>query len=100
MFCSKCGANVAEGAGFCNACRAPVASVGIAQAAAPPAAPPVYVASAGRALTTPYAGCWLRFVAFIIDAIVLGFAGAVLTLPFGAGFGLHGLLRGRAFGSP
>jgi|ERR1700722_3721769 uncharacterized RDD family membrane protein YckC len=100
MFCSKCGANVAEGAAFCNACGAPVASVGIAQAAAPPAAPPVYVASAVVALTTPYAGFWLRFVAFIIDAIVLGFAGAVLTLPFGAGFGLHGLLRGRAFGSP
>src|SRR4029077_10089118 len=97
MFCSKCGANVAEGAAFCNACGAPVASVGIAQAAAPPAAPPVYVASA-VAPATAYAGLWLRFVAFIIDAIVLGFAGAVLTLPFGAGFGLHGLLRGRAFG--
>jgi len=100
MFCSKCGANVAEGAAFCNACGAPVASVGIAQAAAPPAAPPVYVASAVVAPTTPYAGFWLRFVAFIIDAVVLAFVGTIVTLPFGATVGLHALLKGGGFRSP
>jgi len=100
MFCSKCGANVAEGAAFCNACGAPVASVGIAQAAAPPAAPPVYVASAVVALTTAYAGFWLRFVAFIIDAVVLAFVGTIVTLPFGATVGLHALLKGGGFRSP
>ena len=99
MFCSKCGANVAEGAAFCNACGAPVASVGIAQAAAPPAAPPVYVASA-VAPATAYAGFWLRFVAFIIDAVVLAFVGTIVTLPFGATVGLHALLKGGGFRSP
>ena len=100
MFCSKCGANVIEGSTFCYACGTPVAGVGVPRVAGPPIAPPAgYVAVPG-APRFVYAGFWLRFVALLIDFIVLGFAGAILTLPFGAGFGLHGLLRGRAFGSP
>jgi uncharacterized RDD family membrane protein YckC len=100
MFCSKCGANVTEGSAFCNACGAPVAGVGIPRPAGPPVAAPVGYAAVPGAPRLTYAGFWLRFVALIIDTIVLGFAGAILTLPFGAGFGLHGLLRGRAFDSP
>jgi uncharacterized RDD family membrane protein YckC len=100
MFCSKCGANVSEGSTFCNACGAPVTGVGIPRPAGAPVSAPVGYAAVPGAPRFVYAGFWLRFVAIIIDAIVLGFAGAVLTLPFGAGFGLHGLLRGRAFGSP
>lgn len=90
MFCSRCGANVAEGAAFCGACGAPVAGVGIAHAAAPPAAAP----------TTAYAGFWLRFVAFLIDAVVLAFVSTIVTLPFGAAVGFHALLRGGGFRSP
>jgi uncharacterized RDD family membrane protein YckC len=59
-----------------------------------------YVAPAAIAPRVAYAGFWLRFVAFIIDAVVLGFVGAIVTLPFGATFGLRALLRGRAFESP
>ena len=101
MFCSRCGANLAEGAAFCGACGAPVAGVGIAHPAAPPAAAPsVYVASPVVAPTTAYAGFWLRFVAFLIDAVVLAFVGTIVTLPFGAAVGFHALLRGGGFRSP
>lgn len=100
MFCSKCGANVSEGSTFCNACGAPVAGVGIPRPAGTPVAAPIGYAAVPGAPRVTYAGFWLRFVALIIDTIVLGFAGAILTLPFGAGFGLHGLLRGKAFESP
>jgi uncharacterized RDD family membrane protein YckC len=46
---------------------------------------------------TAYAGFWLRFVAWFIDAIVLGIGGAILTAPIvGVGFfNLHALMHGR-----
>lgn len=66
MFCSRCGTVVAEGAAFCSTCGAPVAGTGIV---APVGAP----AGAGPAggPTVHYAGFWLRFVALIIDGLVL-----------------------------
>lgn len=45
--------------------------------------------------TVKYAGFWLRFVAFIIDAIVLGFIGFLITIPFAASLGLGGMMHGR-----
>jgi uncharacterized RDD family membrane protein YckC len=100
MFCSKCGANVTEGSTFCNACGAPVAGVGVPRVAGPPIAAPVGYAAVPGAPRAVYAGFWLRFVAIIIDGLVLALAGAIVTAPFGASFGLHSLLRGRALGSP
>ena len=80
MYCSKCGANVADGTAFCSACGQPMVGFSVGQAATPPAsAPPaapggtVYAppAQAGwqapAALPVAYAGFWLRFVAWIID---------------------------------
>jgi uncharacterized RDD family membrane protein YckC len=87
MFCSKCGANVADGVTFCGACGQPVP--GIAVAAGTYANP----GAAARPVVA-YAGFWLRFVAFIIDAIVLGVAGTIITLPFMATIGLRGLFGG------
>lgn len=99
MFCSKCGANVAEGIAFCSACGQPVGGVAVPSAGVqPPAsgwpAPPpgTYVAARGG---VAYAGFWLRFVALIIDAIVLGIVGAIITLPFAASMGMHAFMRGR-----
>jgi len=82
MFCSKCGANVTEGSAFCPSCGMPVAgySVGGQAPVAPtvpaaggyaPAAggyPPGYAAARP---TVTYAGFWLRFVAVIIDRLIL-----------------------------
>lgn len=90
MFCSKCGANVAEGAAFCASCGMPVVGYSVGQAptggAAPPAqgsAPAAGTAGsyapaagsyapgyAGARPTVTYAGFWLRFVAAIIDCLV------------------------------
>ncbi len=73
MFCAKCGAAVAEGSPFCGTCGNPVG-------AAAPVSAVGYTATAipAAAMYQPlYAGFWLRFVAYIIDAIIIG-------IPFGA----------------
>jgi uncharacterized RDD family membrane protein YckC len=84
MFCSKCGANVAEGTAFCSSCGMPVAGYSVggqAGGAAPPpaggyapatAAPGGYAPGYAAARpTVTYAGFWLRVVAAIIDGLVL-----------------------------
>jgi uncharacterized RDD family membrane protein YckC len=113
-FCSKCGANVPDGSGFCNACGQPLpaSSAPTVPLSAPP---PVYATSPavatppqpndlppGCAVLQPrylptnvaFAGFWLRFVAWIIDSIVLGVLSGMLMVPFG-GFRLHHLLSGH-----
>jgi uncharacterized RDD family membrane protein YckC len=117
MYCSKCGANVPEGAAFCSACGQPVPTTSAVPPASPAYTPPLPVPPANQyppayAPTTQaawqtsarppvaYAGFWLRFVAFIIDAIVLYFVGTIITLPFIASMGLRGIMRGHMPISP
>jgi uncharacterized RDD family membrane protein YckC len=107
MFCSKCGANVADGTAFCSACGQPMVGFSVAQSAAgTPASPagPGYAPPAQAGWQAPavrpavaYAGFWLRFVAFIIDAILLHFVSVILLLPFAAslGMGMRGMMMGR-----
>jgi len=112
MYCSKCGANVPEGAAFCAACgqRLPGASaVQPGPEATPepvviPAATSIYTAPSQQTWQAPvavaqptvgYAGFWLRFVAVIIDGILLYFVQKLLFLPFGLGMGMRGILHGR-----
>lgn len=111
MYCSKCGANVADGTAFCSACGQPMVgfSVGQAAAATPSASPvapggTVYAPPAQAGLQAPaaraavaYAGFWLRFVAAIIDGLILYFVGMILFLPFAAsmGMGMRGMMTGR-----
>ena len=111
-FCSRCGANVGEGAQFCSACGQPMPAAAprvtpqpsVAQPipayAGAPIVPPADLIGCAvlqpRPVTVAYAGFWLRFVAWFIDAIVLVIGGGVLTAPI-TGFGLinfHTLLRG------
>jgi uncharacterized RDD family membrane protein YckC len=79
MFCSKCGASNLEGAAFCSACGQPIGGF----APAPPTgAPATYGAAPAARPPVYYAGFWLRFVAYIIDSIVLGFfVGVTIALP-------------------
>lgn len=105
MFCSKCGANVPEGTAFCSACGQPMGGPSPASTpppaagwpAAPPAAAPVYGAARP---TIAYAGFWLRLVALIIDAIVLGIIGSIVTFPFVASMGMVTFMHGRMHMSP
>ena len=107
MFCSKCGANVADATAFCSACGQPMVGFSVAQSAAgtpastaaPGYAPPAQAGWQAPAVrpAVAYAGFWLRFVAFIIDAILLHFVSVILLLPFAAslGMGTRGMMMGR-----
>lgn len=105
MFCSKCGTAVAEGASFCSACGQPlggpqpVAAVPPFIGTAPTAPIPAPQVAAGQPAPAPwpvaapppqriYAGFWLRFVAFIIDSLILGIPLSVLIGLGAAVFGL------------
>jgi len=111
MYCSRCGAAAAENAPFCSNCGqslsdAPSQPVGIApipapvfsapgvSAGAPPMTAPVMSVpaypAAAAAFSQPYAGFWLRLVAYIIDSVVLVlglcvFVGLIAAV-VGAGF--------------
>jgi uncharacterized RDD family membrane protein YckC len=84
MFCSKCGANVTDGAAFCSACGQPtgaVTTVGGAPVRPAPGLPAPYAAPRlAPVLPSPYAGFWLRVVAHLIDDLLLGIGMGVLVL--------------------
>ncbi|HXW55782.1 MAG TPA: RDD family protein [Candidatus Cybelea sp.] len=92
MYCSKCGASVADSVAFCPSCGQPAGG-------APVTVPAMAPGSAVRPGVS-YAGFWLRFVAFIIDAIVLQFVRFALTLPFAASLSMRMFMRGRMPMSP
>jgi uncharacterized RDD family membrane protein YckC len=104
MYCSKCGANIPEGVAFCPACGQPTGSVATTSqptivaspAYTPPPPAPTWQAPVA-APTVGYAGFWLRFVALIIDGIIIFFVRKLLFLPFGlqTGMGMRGIFRGR-----
>lgn len=97
MFCSKCGAAIAAGSTFCQACGTPVPAAAVPVPGTPALSVPT--AQAGVSphwLPTPariYAGFWLRVVAYLIDALLLGVVMLALCLPLvmltGIGAGLR-----------
>lgn len=118
MFCSKCGSQVADNAGFCSSCGQPTTGESASprgiplapggftppttapSAAFPPPAPVSPTMSAPPAAYPPtsatrpigYAGFWLRFVAWIIDRIILGIAFSFISIPFIAATSMRGWL--------
>lgn len=83
MFCSSCGATVKEGVAFCGSCGKPIVGHSVAQASPGAAASGVSAAVGSSVPIVPggmaaardtglYAGFWLRFVAAIIDGLVIG----------------------------
>jgi len=90
VYCSKCGASLTPDVAFCGSCGAPVGRA-VAPAPAPPL-PPAYPAvpartpyadPAGLAVSKNfvYAGFWLRFVACLIDRVIIGVAILLLFVP-------------------
>jgi len=85
VYCTKCGAGLAQGAVFCSVCGQTTGG--------PTTVAGVPVVSAGGAWTAgpvlPYAGFWLRFVAYIIDGFVLGagFIAIIVVLAMVTGLG-------------
>jgi uncharacterized RDD family membrane protein YckC len=96
MYCSKCGANVTDGAAFCSACGQPsiaAAAVGTAPVRPIPGLPAPYAAPALAPIPpSPYAGFWLRVVAHLIDDVLLGIGFGILVL-IGVAFIGIGALR-------
>jgi uncharacterized RDD family membrane protein YckC len=83
MFCSKCGANVPAGAAVCAACGQAVGGVAV----------PVYAAPMLPLVV--YAGFWLRFVAWIIDRVLLGVVTRVVLFPFFGFSAMRMILHGH-----
>ena len=91
MFCSRCGLKVEEGLRYCGACGQ---EVGL------PVTPPQISASAPISVPHRYAGFWLRFVAHLIDHIVLGIPFFLIVMvPIFLFGGLH-LLAHRGVPGP
>ena len=100
MYCTRCGSQVNEGVRFCTACGQEVGAIAPATPIAASAPPPPVVASAppppvmATAPVSPallYGGFWVRFVALLIDSLILGipFMLIVIVLMFFlGGFGL------------
>jgi uncharacterized RDD family membrane protein YckC len=93
MFCPKCGTQLADDAAFCTSCGQAVQRIPSAAYPSPTAPPPPQPQAVEqqpaqnvwqtRATSQPmaYAGFWLRLVAYIIDAIILGMAGVIAFFP-------------------
>lgn len=94
MFCSRCGTSLVEGTTFCTNCGAPQgsavpvaavnapagSSMGAPVAAYPPGgaiAPPIGAVPMNYVPMVPYAGFWLRAVAYLLDALIV----SIVALP-------------------
>jgi uncharacterized RDD family membrane protein YckC len=87
VFCSKCGTAVPADSAFCTACGTPQAprSLGTPPPGSLSVHPNVgvagYSAPRGQFL---YAGFWIRFVAYLIDGVIQGFAILAFCIPVAA----------------
>jgi len=102
VYCSNCGAAMADGAAFCSNCgqgfpvavaaRAPILSASVAAPMEGGAA--AIPAHAGYAAVprVEYAGFWLRFLAFLIDNVVMGIAFVLILIPLIFLTGLGGFI--------
>lgn len=98
MFCGTCGSEVQASDRFCPKCGGVVTAATAMATAAPGSAPapvmgmPGYSAPAGYApagvVGRQYAGFWLRFLAIIIDGVILAVPIWILEAIFFAIFGL------------
>ena len=91
LFCSKCGTTIPDDSTYCMKCGQPTyVTTGGSSVILPPAAGAVSAPSGGAGtpvlnasyvpayeIRPVYAGFWLRFVAYVLDAIILG----VFTIP-------------------
>jgi uncharacterized RDD family membrane protein YckC len=80
MFCTQCGAQNPDEAKFCYNCgtplpaanTAPVPPIAVAEHSLPPPLKPV----------VEYAGFWRRFVAFVIDGLILSIPSSLIAMLF------------------
>ncbi len=100
MYCSKCGASMADGAAFCSNCGQafavatlpPHSPVLAASLAGPTASGAVAISPYAAVPCVEYAGFWLRFLALLIDNVVMGIGFVLILIPLIFLTGLGGLL--------
>jgi uncharacterized RDD family membrane protein YckC len=96
VYCSKCGAVMAEGAAFCSVCgqKFSVSAGAAPMLNAPAAVMPAYAAAplAAAAPRVQYAGFWLRLLAYLIDNFIIGVAIVLVLIPLVFLTGLGSLL--------
>ena len=80
MFCPNCGQENIAGARTCETCGADLTSVTVEQPDSQPVVPADYAASPD----VKHAGFWLRFVAWIIDSVLLNIVSWIIM--FSTGF--------------
>jgi uncharacterized RDD family membrane protein YckC len=99
-FCQSCGQPLTGASRFCNHCGQPQPTaevVGASSAAAAPAfTPPTATAYAAAPAVATYAGFWVRFLAIVIDGLIVGVVTGpvVLIVEAMVGFG-GGLLNDK-----
>jgi uncharacterized RDD family membrane protein YckC len=91
VYCSKCGAAMAHGAAFCSNCGLSFSVRSAAPMTGAVAAVPGY-AGVAAIPRVEYAGFWLRFLAFLIDSVVMGIGFVLLLIPLIFLTGLGSLL--------
>jgi len=79
VYCPRCGQENTSGAKTCETCGADLTRVAVEQ---PDSQPAVQTDATARP-DMEYGGFWRRFVAFIIDSILLGAVIAGLAIPLG-----------------
>lgn len=81
MFCSKCGAALAGDAAFCQTCGNRATPAAVVAAPYGAVSPHAGVGAIVYATGVTYAGFWLRFVAFLIDGVIISAGMLVLLVP-------------------
>ena len=87
MYCSKCGAPMADGAAFCSAC-----GQAFSNAVALPRSPMMNGPAVAAVPRVEYGGFWLRFVAYLIDGVVMSLGVILVLIPLIFLTGLGALL--------
>jgi uncharacterized RDD family membrane protein YckC len=86
VYCSKCGAAMADGAAFCSSCGQAFS------AAALPRAPMMNPPAIAPGPRVEYGGFWLRFLAYLIDGVVMSMGVVLILIPLIFLTGLGALL--------
>jgi uncharacterized RDD family membrane protein YckC len=100
MFCRKCGLRVEEGNRFCQSCGQEVGAAAPGAAGVVNAPPPPVGTSTRYIPPLPYAGFWVRFVAHLVDNLILGIPMMLVVVVLFFLFGGFGMMMRRNLNDP
>ncbi len=107
LTCPQCGEQNQDDAKMCSMCGVALPKAAVATQSVPPSpipmqqpmTRPVSGYSAGMAMNVEYAGFWLRFVAYIIDLILLSIVGGFFGVIAGVIIGIRAAAGGASSAS-